>query len=267
MIVYDFALWVGMGATLGMWRVARSVPSRQAGAWVNAALFVLVFTLIGARLFYALVNHAYFSAHLIEVPQFWLGGLAWPGAMAGAWLALIYLALVSRSSSSRSARQGKSPISWVSDRLYPLLPPLAITTWIACWEAGVAYGPPLPPGTWYSVPSLDASGVYNPHWPLQPAAAISLLIYFWFLEQHVKPLSPPGKLSGLAVLGLLVNLLLASLLRADPAPSWNGLRLETWAAVTYLGFLLVFVLTNALLTRHWKKQAYNTSSRPKQNPS
>lgn len=264
--MYDFSLWVGIGATLGMWRIARSVPERQTNAWVNAALVVLSATLAGARLFYVLINHAYFAAHLIEIPQFWTGGLAWPGALAGAWLAILFLVFVSRSTSSRRARFGKSPLSLFGDRLYPLLPPIAITTWLACWKAGIAYGPLLPPGTWYGVPSLDESGSYHLRFPLQLLAALSLLIYFGVLELRVRPLQPPGKLSTLAWFGLLLNLLLASLLRADPAPYWNGIRLDTWMAIAFLAVFSMIVLLNFLINRLWKKHVF-TSARAKETPT
>jgi prolipoprotein diacylglyceryltransferase len=216
------------------------------------ALFVLTFALFGARLAYTLLNFEYFSTHLAEILQFWRGGLAWPGAAAGAWLALLALPQIVRGS-----RGSRIPFGWVADRLYPLLPPLTVTTWLGCWSSGVAYGAALPTGTWWAIPSLDDTGAYNPHFPLQFLAAVSLITFFILLErltERIKPLRPTGLLSGLAAAGLFLHLLAASLLRADPARYWRGLRVDTWLA---LGFLACFLLMLLLLqlTAYLQKKA------------
>ncbi len=186
----NFSLWLGIGASLGLWRIARSVPKRQSSVWVNAGLFVLFAALLGARTSYALVNWTYFSTHLIEIPMLWIGGLTWPGAVLGMLLALAYLSTQNRTTRSRSGSFG-----WLGDRLYPLLPPIAITAWLGCWQSGVAYGASLPLNTWWGVPAIDESGLYSPRWPVQLLAALSLLIFFWLLERRIKPLRPAGRLS------------------------------------------------------------------------
>lgn len=258
-----FALWVGFGSALGLWRVARSAPQRQAAAWVNTGLFVLFISLVGARLFYISLNWDYFAGHLGEVPQIWQGGLAWPGAVTGAWLAMLYLAVVSRSSGRHGGQNQPAPghgaqvnvtLSWLGDRLYPLLPPIAITAWLGCWQVGAAYGAQLPAGTPLAIPSLDETGMYNPHWPLQPAAALFLIISFAILEARVKPLRPVGRLSGLATFILLVHLFAASLLRADPAPIWNGLRLDAWWAMALTMLFLLYILVNNVVSRIWRRR-------------
>jgi prolipoprotein diacylglyceryltransferase len=250
--VNAFTLWVGLGAALGLWRVARSAPQRQAGFWVNTGLLALLACLAGARLFYTWVNRDYFAGRLLEIPQVWLGGLSWPGAVAGAWLALLYLGY-----SYRTPRGGRAPLGWLGDRLYPLLPPLAVTTWLGCWMSGVAYGPPAPAGAWWGAPSLDESGTYTLHWPLQPLAALSLLGFFWLLETRVRPLRPPGQQAGLAAFGLLLHLLAASLLRADPAPTWGGLRVDTWMALAFLAGFVTQAILGSLFSRIWRRPTFS----------
>jgi prolipoprotein diacylglyceryltransferase len=244
--VNAFSVWVGLGAMIGLWRVAHSAPQRQMGIWVNAGLFVLGLTLVGARISYVVTNWDFFAAHWIEAPQLWLGGLTWPGALGGAGLALIWLGFQNRASRSRAAT---IPLGWLGDRLYPLLPPLAITIWLGCWQSGVAYGASMPAGAFGGVPSLDENGVYGLRFPLQPLSALTLLFYFVLLETRLKPLRPAGRLSGLAIAGLLVNLLAASFLRVDPAPYWRGLRLDAWIAMIYLALLFTLVMINNLVLR------------------
>ncbi len=235
---------------VGLWRVANSAPQRQAGAWVNAGLFVLCAALVGARLFYVLLNWGYFSGHPLEAVMIWLGGLTWPGAVAGAGVALIFLGFRLRSSPDRlPPHTARLPLGWFGDRLYPLLPPLAITAWIGTWQTGVAYGAALPPSNFWAIPTMDQSGAVSLRFPLQPLAALTLLAFYWLLEARFKPLRPAGRLSGLAITGQLLHLLAASLLRADPAPYWNGLRMDAWMAIFSLIFFFTIVLVNNLVLR------------------
>jgi phosphatidylglycerol:prolipoprotein diacylglycerol transferase len=241
--VGSFALWVGLGASLGIWRLARSVD-RQRGEWANVGLFVLFLSLLGARFSYVLINQAYFTQHPLEIPMLWLGGLTWPGALLGVLLALAYF-----TGHYRSPRTGKISPGWLGDRLYPMLPPIIITTWLGCWSSGSGYGAALSPGAWWGVPSPDESGAVLLRWPVQLAAALSLLAFFTLLEMRVQAMRPAGRISSLAVLGVLIHLLVFSFFAADPAPLWNGLRVDTWAALAYLIFFLGFQLATYLLAR------------------
>lgn len=250
-MVNGFSLWVGLGAALGMWRLARSASQQQAEAWVNTGLFILLAALIGARMFYVGENWIYFSTHLLEAPQFWLGGLTWPGAVFGSGVVFLYLAFLFRFSGKtwNNIKPAALPLGWLGDRIYPLLPPLAITAWLGSWQINTAYGAPLPDGTWWGIPGLDETGVSGLHVPLQPLAALTLLIFFWLLETRIKPFRPAGRLSGLAVLGLLLHLLITCLFRADPSPTWQGLRLDTWFAIFYLVVFAIVIGLNSLLLR------------------
>jgi prolipoprotein diacylglyceryltransferase len=255
--VNAFSVWVGLGAAVGLWRLAHSAPKQQAMVWVNTGLFVLCFTLAGARLSYVWLNWGYFASHLIEIPLLWLGGLTWPGAVGGTALGLIFLAFQYQSSRSQAHQPAHIPLGWLGDRLYPLLPPLAITAWVGCWQIGVAYGKVAPAGALWGVPCLDETGIYRLRFPLQPLAALALLAYFALLETRLKTLRPAGLLSGLAVTGLLLNLLAASLLRADPSPYWYGMHLDTLMAVGYLALFLSFVIINSLVLRIRRRKPFS----------
>lgn len=230
----SFALWVGVGAASGLWQVARSSLQKQSAVFVNMGLILMFTSLLGARFSYVWVNREYFSEHLVEIPQLWLGGLSWPGAVVGAWIVFLSLLLTQHSSHYSPGELG--------DGLYPLLPPLSVSIWLGCWLAGTAYGPELPAGTWWAVPSLDEAGAYAPRWPLQLLAALSLLVYFLLLERLVKPSRSPGRLSGLAGFGIMIHLLCISLLRADPGLSWNGMRADAWIAIACTAAFMVMVL-------------------------
>jgi prolipoprotein diacylglyceryltransferase len=249
--VNGFALWVGLGTALGLWRAVRGVSPQQASGLINIALFLLMLAFIGARLFYVGINWDYFAIHAAEIPQFWRGGLAWPGAIAGAWLALLSMFI-----SNLPPRGRRVSLGVLSDRLYPLLAPVCVTAWLGSWQIGTAYGFSLPAGTWWAIPGLDETG-YNLHWPLQPLAALTLLIFFTFLEAGGKIMRQPGQISAAAVLGLLLHLLAASMLRGDPEPHLVAVRLDVLMALIYLVLFVIFLVFYNLIHRSLKKHSFS----------
>lgn len=230
----EFSILVGIGASLGLWRLIKIAPTDQVPQWLNAGFLTLLGCLIGSRLFYVFVYSAYFSRHLIEIPQVWLGGLSWPGAAAGGLLAMIGISIT-----------WHYPLIKLADHLVTMIPTLTIATWLASWLAGCGYGAIVPAGSFWGVPSRDESGIFTPRVPLQCLAALSLLIYFGWLELFAPPLKFPGQKASLAGLGLALNLLIFSFLRVDPSPFWNGFRPDSWAAIMLcLLCLLIFFLTS-----------------------
>ena len=250
--VNGFSLWVGLGAALGLWRVWRSAPDHQADAWLNASFAVLAAALAGARLYYALVNFPYFTAHPLEIFRLWEGGLAWEGALLGAALATGAIAYSRRA--TRAHHLSDNPLGVVGDRLYPLLPPLAAPISVGCWLTGAAHGAELPAGNWWGLPAADPSLRGVRYFPLQPLAALSLLLFYWALETRVKPLRPPGRLSRIALFGLLLHTLASTLLNASPAPTWNGARIDTWFALGALVTLTTIFVANRLARSIQRRQ-------------
>jgi phosphatidylglycerol---prolipoprotein diacylglyceryl transferase len=221
--IYTFL--VGLGASLGLWRVLQRVPRWQAVRWLNAALVTLVCCLLGARLVFVAFNWSYYSRHVLEAFLIWKGGLAWPGAVGGGLLGILL-----------AAHLGGLPLAMLADNLAPLAAPLAIAAWLGCWQAGCAYGDQIPTGAWWGLPTRDESGLVSMRIPVQPLAALTLVVFFWWLEMRAFPREYPGRFASLAWFGLSLNLLFFSFLRADPIPLWSGLRPDVWAAI--LLFLL-----------------------------
>lgn len=237
---FTFTLWVGLGAALGLWRLAVGAP-RQSGFWVNIGLIILFISLICARLGFVFYNRTYFITHPIEIPMLWLGGLTWPGAVTGMFLGLVFLAAMYPNPRTR-----RISIGWIGDQLYPLLPPVVVATWLGCWQIGAAYGPVAPEGAWWAVPSMDESGAILLRWPVQLAAAVGLLVFFVVVERRVKSYKMPGRLCGIALFGLLIHFLIFSFLCVDPNPYWNSLRIDSWAAIIFLLLFITYLILKGL---------------------
>src|SRR5271157_1610001 len=226
-----FALAVGFGSTLGCWQIAQKAPFGQSWRLVNGAILTLLGCLISARLAFAGFHSAYFFVHPLEVLEFWLGGLSWPGAFAGAVLTIFILAWI-----------WHMPITKLADGLAPLFPPMAIGVWLGCWQAGIAYGASAATGSWWAMPALDETGTYSLREPLQLWAALSILLFFVFLERNMRIFNHPGQFSAITALGLSINLLLFSRFRADPLPVWNGLRTDILAGCLFVVLSLLICI-------------------------
>jgi hypothetical protein len=91
----------------------------------------------------------------------------------------------------------------------------------------------LPQGTWWGLSVLDESGLYSLRSPVQPLAALSLLVFLGLAELLLRKASRPGLRSTVLLLIFSLDMLLFTFMRADPAQSWLGLRIESWAALIY----------------------------------
>lgn len=239
---FTYSLMIGLGATLGLaWAAVRN-PER-ANQVINAGLAALLGAYLGSRLTYILVNQVYYQNHPQEIFQFPLGGFSWPGALAGGGLALVLFAALFRQ-----------PLGRLADELLPLLVTLSVTGWLGCWLAGCAYGAPL--DAWWGLLAVDEWGQLARRWPVQASGALLSLAVIWLVDQlpqqRPQPGLPPGSTFLLGLLGISSINFFMSLLRADPAPLLNGLRLETWAALLLSALALLIFAVLLLASRRQK---------------
>jgi hypothetical protein len=69
--------------------------------------------------------------------------------------------------------------------------------------------------------------------PVQLIGAVLTVAIFWFVDWSRSRLRIPGQAASLGLLALSLQLFGLSFLRADPSPVWQGLRLDSWAALSY----------------------------------
>lgn len=222
-----FTILTGAGSVLGLVQVARYAPRDEILEWLDAALFTLFGALVGARLYFVLLHLEYFRDHILEAPQFWLGGMDWPGAIAGGYLGMLGISAAMNYDIGQAA-----------DRLAHLIPPLAIASWLGCWSVGCGYGAST------SLWSLQMSevGSFAPGFPVQILAASILLCYYALLELAViRPLRS-GRRAGLIGLGLAVIMFAFSFVRVDSSPWWLEQRPDTWAALIFTILMLAACL-------------------------
>ncbi len=229
--IYAFSLMLGAGASLGLlWSIRQAQPENVYPV-ANAGAGVIFGSLLGARLAYLAVNWPYYQHHLDEIIQFPLGGLAWPGAVAGGVLMLLLAAALIRQ-----------PFAELADALYPLATVLVIFTWLACWLDGCAYGSAA--DAWWAVPARDEWGNLDNRVPVQLLGALLTLAQAWALDTANAKwawLRSPGRTASFGMLGLSLQWWWLTGLRADSAPLWRGLHPGIWAAITFAGLSALFV--------------------------
>ncbi|MCJ7714941.1 MAG: prolipoprotein diacylglyceryl transferase [Anaerolineales bacterium] len=184
---------------------------------IDAGLGILVMGLIGARIGYVLINLPYFRNNLSLIPQFWLGGLTWPGALVGAGLAFLSIRLI-----------WKQTVADLADNLLPLLGIVVVTIWLTGWGAGIAYGPRIE--AWFGIPVRDIFGNVETRWPLPIIGAalsagwIAGIIFLPLKRWNIKP----GVRAVLGTAGIVLINGVISLFRVNPAPQFLGIRGESW---------------------------------------
>lgn len=218
-----YTILIGLGATLGIWRIYHTAPLEQRNEYMNDGLLVQFFILLGARLGYVLMRWEYYSELPRRVFHFYDGGLSMHGAVLGCLVGFAVVLLISE----------RQPLQ-IADALIPMLPPLAICVWVASWAFGVAYGEAVSGQVWWALPSPDESGKIIARLPVQIFAAIGTLLVFAWLEIN----QPFNGIIGLqacvsmTLFGIILSIF--TLHRADPGIYWWHFRPEMWAALLLL---------------------------------
>ena len=213
-----YAIILAASAGLGLFLSWWLDPERRT-LLIDAGLGLILIGLIGARAGFVIRNLDYFLIYPWKMPQLWLGGLTWPGALLGAAAALIGIYLI-----------WKTPLTELLDSYLPLLGVVSTAIWITSWWTGSGYGPET--SGWFGIPVQDLFGATAQRWPFPILGAV--FSAGWTAAVILFPLKRDRKagMRGLmGLLGLLVVEFLLSLFMADPAPIWWGFRRESWIAM------------------------------------
>ena len=242
--LYTFSLFLAIGGSLGFYWIAREAPKNASHDRLNAGLYMLLGGLAGGRAAFVAVNWPYFRTHLLEIPQAWLGGISWAGALGGGIIALALTAFLTKQSFGELA-----------DSLFPMVAILTISAWLGCWLSGCAYGGEVT--SWWGIPAWDEWGISKSRWPVQPLGALLTLGILWSLEyfQNHKWLQVPGRSASLGMLGICLVLWALSYQRSDPTPLWKGYRLDTWSALVFCTLAGLGLLLSILTTIHPNNQS------------
>lgn len=225
-----YAMILAACAALGV-MLSWLLAGKDRKGFVDGGIILAVSILIGSRLSFIVRDFSYFQGHPLEIPQFWLGGLSWPGAVLGAAAGILLVHLI-----------WKEPLGELIDSYLAFFGLLAAGIWLAGWGSQSGYGPTT--GSWLGIPVRDIFGQVRVRWPLPIlGAALSAVwtagVIFYPLKRRLNP----GFRGMLGAAGLVFINGAASFFRVDPAPSLWGLRQESWLSLLlFAGALLYFYL-------------------------
>jgi prolipoprotein diacylglyceryltransferase len=216
-----YAISLSVTAALGLF-LSWWIDAERRIFTLDAGLAIIGSGLLGARMGFVIRNFSYFLIDPLEMPQFWLGGLTWPGALLGSAGAIIGIHLI-----------WKEPLGELADTYLPLFGTVVVGIWLLSWGSGTGYGPEI--DSWFGIRVRDIYGVTTRRWPLPLLGAI--LSGAWTVATILFPLRrsrKPGFRAQLGIAGLILINLILSLFKVDPAPLLWGLRQESWFSLFIL---------------------------------
>lgn len=204
------------------------LAGRDREGHLDGGILLVLLVLVGSRLSFVIRNLPYFLDNPLEIPQFWLGGLSWPGAILGAAVGLVLVHLI-----------WKEPLGELIDSYLALYGTLAVGIWLLSWGSSTGYGPLTE--SWFGITVRDIFGMEKKRWPLPLIGAI--LSAGWTAGVIFIPLKRQLKAGFRGLLGISGLILLngvISFLRVDPAPNLWGLRVESWISILFFALCLAY---------------------------
>jgi phosphatidylglycerol:prolipoprotein diacylglycerol transferase len=187
-----YGVLVATGALLGLFFLRRTAllvgwTAKQAS---DLGFWLIIWGLLGSRLFYVLFHWGEFSSQPFKILLYWQGGLMFQGAVVAAGLAAFMIL----------KKQGRSFWS-AADAMGP---PLALGQSVGrlgCYAAGCCYGQPAP-GFALAVifpPGVPAPGGF-PLYPTQLMESLGLFTLSVVLWLYLRRRPAPGRVFGLYLL-------------------------------------------------------------------
>lgn len=231
--VYAFPLLLALGILAGFAGIVMQGPRRIVWQQVTAAYWAIIGALIAARAGFVLAEWAYFSKHLLETPQVWLGGLSGAAGIGGGLIGLGLYGWTNRETLSLI------DFGRMLDGLALLLTSVSVAAWLGCWIDGVLYGPLTT--AWWGLLAPDEWSRLDTRWPVQPLGALLSLLAIVSVDyasrsyhRRRRGYFPPGFRFGLVLLIQSLILLAANWVRQDPIPLLSGIPAGAWLAGLYI---------------------------------
>ncbi len=222
--VYSYGLMLALGVFVSSHLLARD--ARRIGiapdVIYDLVFWVVICGIIGARLFYVLLNPDIFFGTPLEILMLQKGGLAWQGSFAGGMLAGVVF-----------IRRHKLPLWPLLDAVAPYIALGSAIGRIGCLLNGCCYGKPA------------AWGLYFPVWearlvPTQAFMSLGQLAIFIILRWFQTKKTGPGRVFVAYLLLSSVERFVIEFFRADHV-LYGGLSIFQYVCVgIFIAALIVY---------------------------
>jgi phosphatidylglycerol:prolipoprotein diacylglycerol transferase len=177
--IHTYGFFVALGFAVGIVtaiKVGRllEVPSQQV---MDMAFVMIVWAIIGSRLFYVLINFSYYKANPLDIVKLWQGGLVFSGGLVATGAAMVWY-----------LRRHHLSFWSTGDLWAPSLALGQAIGRIGCFMAGCCYGQPT--GTRWGVVFTHPKSLAPLNLPLYPTqifeAFSGLAIFLILIYLHGK---------------------------------------------------------------------------------
>ncbi len=221
MFPYHYVVTAGILAALLMIHPALTKPRGSkiispGISVIDSAISCILAGLTGSRLFFVLFHWHYYRAFAAEIPQIWLGGMNWAGAVIGVL-----------AGAGLHAHFSKTSFLLILDRLAMPSLVVAFSHAIGCVLNDCMPGKESALFA-FMPPTSDFLGVSADRWPSPFLMALALAAAAFFVQtfhSSIRGLKAALTLSFLAAIQLLISFTLSS-----PALQAAGVRLDTLEA-------------------------------------
>lgn len=191
---------------------------------LDLVFWVVLWGILGARLFYIFIAWDYFSQNPWEMFLINRGGLAWQGGFVGGTLAGIWF-----------ARSRKLSVRMLLDLSAPYIALGQAIGRIGCFFNGCCFGKPWDHGIFF--PDHDAR-----LYPTQLFESAALLLIFMILKLALRKPHKPGMVFVLYLWLAAIERFVVEFYRADHTLLWPGLSLAQYVslAIFTVGIVVYF---------------------------
>ena len=229
--LYSYGLMLAVAVITASFLAARAAEKRGMAKDViyDLAFWVVLWGILGARLFFIFLDWDYFRQFPLEMPMLQKGGLAWQGSLiAGIMAGILFI------------RKKKLPLFLVLDVVAPFIALGHAIGRIGCFLNGCCYGRP------------SAWGIYFPVWherllPTQlymVAGEFFVFLILLLLRKRVGP--PAGRLFMMYLFLSSLERFIVEFFRADHVVLWGGLSIFQYICLVIMG---VAIVVNIRLSR------------------
>ena len=216
--VYSYGLMLAVTAVVSTFLASRDAKKINIpdGVIADIVFWAVVAGILGARLFYVLLNYRFFMENPLEIVMIQNGGLAWHGGLITATVVAI-----------RFIRQKGLPLATMLDLIAPYIALGESIGRIGCFLNGCCFG------------REAAWGIYFPvhHARLHPAqlyAMVGLFILFLILRHYRKVSKIPGNTFVMYLFGASSLRFMIEFFRADHYVLVLGLSVYQWVCIAIL---------------------------------
>jgi len=225
-VVNSHDFFLGMAFFLGTVLFLREIKrdNEDQVKLLNLAIFIIIFSIVGARLFHVLLEIRFYSKHPLNVLMIWNGGwVFYGGFLAAVAGGVVYI------------KKAKMNLWRTIDIVAPSVTFGLVFGRIACFMTGCCYGkicsPDLPFGVSFKIVNYvrpQASPLNTPLYPTQIMEGIvCLALFFFFLFYRAKK-KFHGELAGIFLIVYPITRFIIEFFRGDEVRGlWLGDTLST----------------------------------------